>query len=82
MEVIDCKYSVYDIDKITGYTTWSDKKKIDTLLHIDSIMYSNLGSESIAKERSHVKTLSKKIYKTIKSIDNRIGTMLLQEIDA
>ena len=64
METIDCKYSVYDIDKIIGYTTWSDKRKIDTLLHIDSIMYSNLGSDSIAKKRNHVKTLSKKIYKS------------------
>ena len=45
-------------------------------------MYSNLGSDSIAKKRNHVKTLSKKIYKTIKGIDDRIGTMLLQEIDA
>lgn len=79
---MDCKYSVYDIDKIMGYTTWSDKRKIDTLLHIDSIMYSNLGSDSLIKERNHIKLLSKKIYKAIKVVDNRVGTMLLQEIDA
>jgi len=82
MEVVDCKYSVYDIDKIAGYTTWSDKRKVDTLLHIDSIMYSNLGSDSLVKDRNHVKLLSKKIYKMIKTIDDRVGTMLLQEIDA
>ena len=34
----DCKYSVDDVDKIYNYTTWSVKKKVDTLLHIDLII--------------------------------------------
>ena len=33
-------YNVEDIDKIVGFTSWSDKKKIDKLLEIDADLYS------------------------------------------
>ena len=39
-------YNVEDIDKIVGFTSWSDKKKIDKLLEIDADLYCNLGKES------------------------------------
>ncbi len=35
MEYSNLKYTVDDIDKIVDYTSWSVKKKIDTLLHIN-----------------------------------------------
>ena len=38
----ECKYSIEDVGKILNYKTWTDKKKIDTLLHIDCSMYCNL----------------------------------------
>ena len=36
-------YSVEDIDKILGFTSWSDKRKIEKLLEIDADLYCNLG---------------------------------------
>ena len=39
-------YSVEDIDKILGFTSWSDKRKIEKLLEIDADLYCNLGKES------------------------------------
>ena len=77
----DCKYSVEDIDKILGYKTWTSKKKIDTLLHIDCNLYCNLGSDSSMKDRNEVKSKSKLIYRTIKKIDATIGTLLLTSMD-
>ena len=48
----DCKYTIDDIDKIVAYKSWPLKRKIDTLLHIDCAMYTNLGLDSSVKERS------------------------------
>ena len=39
----------FQILKIVGYKTWSDKKKIDAMLEIDSNNYTNLGKESLQK---------------------------------
>ena len=78
---MDCRYNIEDIEKILGFTTWSDKKKIDTLLHIDCNMYANLGSDSLIKEKKETKQQSKKIYKAIKEINVEMGKTLLQEID-
>ena len=36
-------YSIDDIDKIVGFTSWTDQKKIDKLLEIDADLYCNLG---------------------------------------
>ena len=81
MSNIDCKYTVNDVDKILGFKTWSDKKKIDTLLHIDCIQYSNLGTDSTIGERKYVSTQSRIIYRAIKSIDESKGKLLLDYMD-
>jgi len=78
---MDCRYNIEDIEKILGFTTWSDNKKIDTLLHIDCNMYANLGLDSLIKEKKETKQQSKKIYKAIKEINAELGKTLLQEID-
>tara|TARA_Y100001972_G_C7582713_1_gene292254 strand:+ start:388 stop:627 length:240 start_codon:yes stop_codon:yes gene_type:complete len=78
---MDCRYNIEDIEKILGFTTWSDNKKIDTLLHIDCNMYANLGLDSLIKEKKETKQQSKKIYKAIKEINVEMGKTLLQEID-
>jgi len=78
---MDCKYKYTDIERIMGYSTWTDKKKVDTLLHIDCIMYTNLGIESSKNERSTTKQLSKKIYKAIKEIKPELGVSLLSAMD-
>ena len=72
-------YTIDDIDKILGYTSWKDKKKIDTLLEIDAAMYTNLGKESSKTQIENVKKASKKIYKAIKTIDEYTGRLLLRE---
>ena len=70
---MDCRYNINDVDKIVDYTTWSDKRKIDTLLHINNVMYSNLGLDSSKQERSTTKQLSKKIYKALKTVSPELG---------
>lgn len=78
---MDCKHKYTDIERIMGYSTWSDKKKVDTLLHIDCIMYANLGKESSKSERITTKQMSKKIYKAIKEIKPDLGISLLLAMD-
>ena len=79
---MDCRYNIEDIEKIMGFTSWSDKKKIDTLLHIDCNMYSRLGGDSLVKEKKETKQQSKKIYRAIKEINAELGKTLLQGMDS
>lgn len=72
-------YTIDDIDKILGYTSWKNKKKIDTLLEIDADLYTNLGKESSKTQIENVKKASRKIYKAIKTIDEYTGRLLLRE---
>jgi len=81
MSNLDCKYTVSDIDKIVSYKTWSDRKKIDTLLHIDCTQYANLGTDSTIGEKKNVRTQSRIIYRAIKSIDESKGKLLLDYMD-
>ena len=80
MEVF-LKFTTSDIDKILSYTSWSDKKKIDTLLHIDCTQYANLGTDSTIGEKKNVRTQSRNIYRAIKSIDESKGKLLLDYMD-
>jgi len=70
-----------NVDKILGYKSWSDRRKIDSLLEMDCIMYTELGVDSTKKERDDVKKMSRKIYKAIKSIDPLIGGPMLSSMD-
>ncbi len=74
-------YSVEDIDKISQFSSWSDKKKIDELLRIDCDLYCNLGTESTKLARENVKKNSRKIYRAIKSIDQDLGAKFLLYMD-
>lgn len=65
------------MDSIVGYSTWSLKKKIDTLLHIDCIMYANLGTDSSKTERTETKRSSRVIYRAIRKLDEALGRSLL-----
>jgi len=77
----DCKYTTEDIDKILGFTSWSTKKKMDTLFHIDCTMYSNMGTDSSAGERKDVQRKSKTIYRAIKQLNPSLGKLLLGNMD-
>ena len=62
-------YNIDDIEKILNFTSWSKKRKIDTLFEIDADLYCNLGTESSKTEVEKVKRQSRKIYKAVKTID-------------
>jgi hypothetical protein len=81
MGLSDFKYTIDDVEKIVGYSTWSTKKKIDALLHIDCIMYANLGIDSTKTERLETKRNSRSIYKAIKQLDENTGRALLIAVD-
>jgi len=81
MELSNLKYTIDDVEKIASYSTWSLKKKIDTLLHIDCIMYANLGIDSTKTERLETKKKSRLIYRAIKKLDENVGQSLLISVD-
>ena len=71
----------FQILKIVGYKTWSDRKKIDAMLEIDSNNYTNLGKDSLQKDKDLVKKQSRFIYRAIKTIDESIGNLLYKARD-
>ena len=70
-------YKYKDKDSIIGFKTWTDKQKIDQLLHIDCNLYANLGTDSTRAEKEEVKRRSIEIYRTIKKIDKDLGDEFL-----
>jgi len=74
-------YNINDITKIVGYKTWSDKKKIDTLLEMDALMYCDMGMESSKTYKKNVKKKSRKIYYAIKQVDSDLGEKLIHAMD-
>ena len=75
-------YTINDIDKIIEFKTWSDRRKIDELLRMDCEMYTNLGIHSTKKENSEVTKNSRRIYKAIKTIDQKMGQTFLLAMDS
>lgn len=68
-------------EKILGYKSWSDKKKIDALLEYDCNMYTLLGSNSTKTEISNTKKKSRIIYRAIGKIDKAAGQTFLWYMD-
>jgi len=71
----------FQILKIVGYKTWSDRKKIDAMLEIDANQYCNLGTESLQKEKDLARKQSRFIYRAIKSVDESVGNLLYKARD-
>ena len=74
-------YSNKLVDKIYNYKSLSDRTKIHRLLEMDATQYTNCGKDSTKKEIELVRKNSKYIYKTIKKIDNSLGSMFLKHLD-
>ena len=74
-------YTTDDIEKILNFKTWSDRRKIDELLMIDSRIYAFLGSDSTKPEIDNAKRKSKKIYRAIKEVDHEMGNSFLELMD-
>jgi len=75
------RYRFEDIEKILEFKTWTNKDKIDKLLEIDCSLYAHLGIDSTKSEREEVKKKSIVIYRTIKTIDKKLGDELLYSED-
>ena len=75
-------YSKENLDELMSTESLTTKQKIDELLRIDCKMYTNLGIDSTIKEVNLVKSLSKKIYKHVKVLDQVIGKTFLTAIDS
>jgi|TARA_B110000908_G_scaffold37787_1_gene45409 hypothetical protein len=75
-------YKFEDIQKIIDFKSWVDKKKIDELLRIDCTMYTNLGLDSLKKDREETKRRSKVIYRAISKIDEAFGKSLIYQMDS
>ena len=71
------KYTYNDIERIYNFKTWSDVRKIDTLLEIDCGLYANLGTDSTKEEKKQVWKKSVEIYRIIKRIDKALGDQFL-----
>jgi hypothetical protein len=56
-------------------------ERINQLLELDAIMYTNLGSDSTKAEKLEVKKNSRIIYRAIKDLDLETGKLLLQHQD-
>jgi hypothetical protein len=67
-----------EIDNIAEAIHLTNKQKLDELLRMDAVMYSNLGTESTEEEKSEVKSRSRLIYRTIKAIDMEMGDLFLR----
>lgn len=65
-------------DKIAGYKTVTAREKVDRLLHLNAIQYTNLGIDSSKAERKAAESNSRYIYRKIKGIDKGLGSMLLR----
>jgi hypothetical protein len=57
------------------------KYKIDDLLRLDAIQYTNLGRESTKEEKRIVKENSKQIYKIIQELSPEVGDQLIKALD-
>lgn len=66
-----------EIEKIVGYKTYSDKRKVDTMLEMDANLYCNLGMESSKAERELVNKKSLTLFRGIKKVDWQLGCALL-----
>jgi len=69
------------IEKILNYKSIPIRQKIDRLLELDAINYTNLGSESTKTQREEVKKESRFIYRAIKTLDTDLGNLFLQHQD-
>ena len=75
------RYKFEDIQKFMDFKTWTDKQKIDKLLEIDCSLYAHLGTDSTRSEKDEVKRRSIEIYRTIKTIDKKLGDEFLYTMD-
>lgn len=70
-----------EVYTIIGYSTYSNRKKIDAMLEIAANLRSQLGLDSTARERDHVSKMCRILYRGIKKVDAEVGNILLRTQD-
>ena len=66
-------------DKIMSYKTISNSSKIDRLLELNAVQYTNTGIDSTKTEMIEAEFNSKYIYRAIKKLDDSLGRLLLRD---
>jgi len=74
-------YTALDAEKIAGFKTWSDRRKIDELLRLDANLYCNMGTDSTVSEIRNAYKKSRTIYTAIKSVNKDMGSLFLRAMD-
>ena len=77
MKRIIYKYDEKFIDELLNNEKRCRKDKIDTLLHLNAILHSNLGTDSTIQEKELTKKRSIDIFRKIKTLDKKLGDELL-----
>lgn len=68
-------------NKIVTDFELSIRDRVDSVLELDAISYTNLGIDSTKAEKNKVKSDSKYLYKLIKGIDENTGNLLINHLD-
>jgi len=80
-------FNIHELDvnsfcnTITGYTTKTEKEKMDALLELDTLLYTRLGLDSTLKDKRETKKKSRIIYRAIKTFNKAVGDLFLQHMD-
>ena len=77
MKRIIYKYDENFVNEVLNDKNRCRKDKVDTLLHINAILYSNLGTDSTSQEKEIAKKRSIDIFRKIKTLDKKLGDELL-----
>ena len=59
----------------------TDKEKIDALLELDAMLYTELGITSTKADKAETRRKSRIIYRGIRSIDKKDGNLLVNHLD-
>lgn len=76
-------FDVFNLDvktfcnKVVNHKRMTNKDKIDNLLEFDATLYMHLGISSTKAQVEQTKKLSRVIYRSIKSIDDALGSSFL-----
>ena len=68
-------------EKIAKDFQLSVKERTDSILELDAIQYTNLGTDSIKTEKNKVKSDSKYLYKLIRGFNETDGNLLVNHLD-
>jgi len=69
------------VSSIAEDTSRTVKERIDSLLELDKANHAEIGLETSKDEKKEIYTMSRIIYKAVKSLDKETGDLLLRTSD-